>query len=387
MSVVQSQGSMNVDAPIETKGSAIAPGAPKAPAATRRRSQVPVATRISQRLFKKQASEVSGSQQRRSITLERVEDKEQQQRPDAQGVLLLDSHQQQPAGVEAAYPLGSKSSGVVSPVQIDDDSDPMILPEYQASIFSYERELEIKFLPDPDYMSRQSDLQWQYRVQLIEWLVQVHSRFDMLQETMHLCVNYLDRFLSKTIIPVDQLQLAGTVALLLASKYEETQSPAIEDLVYVSGEAYTPARIRQAELEMLRTLNYDLGAPGPMNFLRRISRADHYDVDIRTLAKYLIDVTLCDHRFIGLPSSIIAALSYRASMKLLFRGEWTSKHVSYSGYAEAMLNAGINVLLMVLEQPRVTHSTIFAKYQDKRYMNSSEYVRRLGIAQLRALRV
>jgi hypothetical protein len=146
MSVVQSQGSMNVDAPIETKGSAIAPGAPKAPAATRRRSQVPVATRISQRLFKKQTSEVSGSQQRRSITLERVEDKEQQQGPDTQSVLLLDSHPQRPTGVEAAYPLGSsKSSGVVSPVQIDDDSDPMILPEYQASIFSYERELEVHY--------------------------------------------------------------------------------------------------------------------------------------------------------------------------------------------------------------------------------------------------
>src|SRR5690554_573240 len=142
-------------------------------------------------------------------------------------------------------------------------------------------------------MDRQTNLTWHCRVRLIEWLVQVHDRFNLFQETIHLCVNYLDRFLSKVVIPLDQLQLAGTAALLLASKYEEIQSPAIKDLAYLGGNAYTPDRIRQAEIGMLRALNYDIDAPGPMSFLRRISRADNYDADIRTLAKYLIDITLC----------------------------------------------------------------------------------------------
>ncbi|KAI7816958.1 cyclin-like protein [Gamsiella multidivaricata] len=266
------------------------------------------------------------------------------------------------------------------------DPDPTLVFEYQASIFAYKREMEIKLLPDPDYMSRQIDLTWHYRVQLIEWLVQVHGRFDLLQETMHLCINYLDRFLSKVVIPLDQLQLAGTVALLLASKYEEIQSPAIEELVYLGGNAYTPARIRQAEIGMLRALNYDMGAPGPMSFLRRISRADNYDVDIRTLAKYFVDITLCDHRFIGLPSSMIAAVGYRASMMLLFRGEWTREHELYAGYTELMLTAGINVLLTMLEEPGQTHKALFTKYQDEVYMRSSEYIQSLGLAQIRAFR-
>ncbi|KAF9907256.1 hypothetical protein EC991_011157 [Linnemannia zychae] len=267
------------------------------------------------------------------------------------------------------------------------DADPSFVSEYQDEIFAYKREMEIKHLPDPTYMDRQVDLSWHYRVRLIEWLVEVHDRFDLLQETMHLCINYLDRFLSKISIPIDQLQLAGTVALLLASKYEEIQSPAIAELSYLGGDAYPPSRIRQAEIGMLRALNYDMGAPGPMSFLRRISKVDDFDIEIRTLAKYLLDVTLCDHRFIGVPSSMIAAVGYRVSMLLLDRGEWTGQHKELSGYGVDTLSAGINVLLTMLEQPDMTHQSLFNKYKDEKFMESSTYVQNLGLAKLRSLHI
>ncbi|KAF9291115.1 hypothetical protein BGZ68_005006 [Mortierella alpina] len=233
-------------------------------------------------------------------------------------------------------------------------------------------------------MNKQSDLKWQYRVHLIEWLIQVHDRFDLLQETIHLCVNYLDRFLSRVIIRIDQLQLAGTAALLLASKFEEIQSPAVAELVYLGGDAYTPAAVRRAEIDMLQALNYDMGAPGPMSFLRRISRADNYDPEIRTLAKYLVDLTLCDHRFIAVPSSMVAAVSYCASMRLLSAGKWSAQHELFSGYAEATLSGPLNVLLTLLEQPM---QSLFAKYQHERYMHASDYVRELGPEVLRSLHI
>ncbi|KAF9940318.1 hypothetical protein BGZ67_007949 [Mortierella alpina] len=224
------------------------------------------------------------------------------------------------------------------------DPDPTLLTEYQAEIFA----------------------------------------FDLLQETIHLCVNYLDRFLSRVIVPIDQLQLAGTAALLLASKFEEIQSPAVAELVYLGGDAYTPAAVRRAEIDMLRALNYDMGAPGPMSFLRRISRADNYDPEIRTLAKYLVDLTLCDHRFIAVPSSMVAAVSYCASMRLLSSGTWTARHEFFSGYAEATLSGPLNVLLTLLEQPM---QSLFAKYQHERYMHASDYVQELGPDVLRSLHI
>ncbi|KAI8346297.1 cyclin-like protein [Mortierella sp. GBAus27b] len=370
----QDHVSMNVNSLSRIGATVNVPGAPKAPAATRRRSQVPVMIRTTQKFtIKKQPSGIMKPQagkQYMSMDQAGGKDHQQPQTRDLEITFLKYDH---PVSMTAIH-------------NDDGDNDPMLAPDYQASIFAYKREMEVKLLPDPGYMSRQSDLTWHYRAQLVDWLAQMHSRFNLLQETIHLCINYVDRFLSKIVIPVDQLQLAGTVALLLASKYEETQSPAIEDLISLGGNVYTPTRVRQAELEMLRALNYDMGAPGPMSFLRRISRADNYDVDIRTLAKYLLDVTLCDHRFIGLPSSMIAAICYRASMRLLFRGEWTSEHKSYSEYSEIMLNSGVNVLLVLLEDPHETHPTIFVKYQDERYLGASDYVMSLGTAQLRALR-
>ncbi|KAF9167134.1 hypothetical protein DFQ26_005746 [Actinomortierella ambigua] len=270
------------------------------------------------------------------------------------------------------------------------DPDPVFVSEYQADIFAYKRELEIKLMPDPDFMDRQPELTWHYRVHLIEWLIQVHERFGLLQETLHLCVNYLDRFLSRMVITVDKLQLAGIVALLLASKYEEIQSPSIQTLVELASHQYTAEQVRSAEIQMLRALQYDMGHPGPMSFLRRISRVDGYDVDLRTMAKYLVDVTLCDHRFVVVPSSMVAAIAYRTSMLLLLdraKGCWTDQHERWSGYAESTLAAGVNVLLNMLERPELTHPVLFEKYQDPQLLSPSTYVHGLGVELLCALRL
>ncbi|KAG0265999.1 hypothetical protein BG011_003649 [Mortierella polycephala] len=394
----QPQAQTQVQAQVQVKP----PGAPKASAASRLRKQAPTAARVGSPSIQRPliASQLKDASTTKSLVPTRA-----LRRPSSLDAIRARIGQLIPEvpPFDSALYLDRQMDGILTGMayahdplpemaldseheQDEYDPDPSLVAEYQATIFAYKREMEIKLLPDPHYMDRQTNLTWHCRVRLIEWLVQVHDRFNLFQETIHLCVNYLDRFLSKIVIPLDQLQLAGTAALLLASKYEEIQSPAIKDLAYLGGNAYTPDRIRQAEIGMLRALNYDMGAPGPMSFLRRISRADNYDADIRTLAKYLIDITLCDHRFIGMPSSMVAAVGYCASMRLLFRGEWTTEHEYFSGYAEDTLQAGVNVLLTMLEQPAQTHESLFIKYQDEAYLHSSDYVQSLGVDQLRALR-
>ncbi|KAF9386852.1 hypothetical protein CPC16_007346 [Podila verticillata] len=265
------------------------------------------------------------------------------------------------------------------------DRDPAMVAEYQADIIQYMRLKELQFMPDAQYMDHQPDMIWAFRTQLIQWLFTVHDRFDLLQETLHLCINLLDRFLSATVIPLTQLQLAGIVALSLASKFEETQAPSLAYLAEMAADAYSVSQIKAAEIGMLKVLNYDLGAPGPMTFLRRISRVDQFDVDIRTLTKYLIDVTLCDERFLSMPASKIAAVGYCASMRLLNRGEWTLDHVVAAGYTESALIAGVNMVLTLLEDPENTHPALWDKYREKRCMRASEYVQSLGVAHLRLL--
>ena len=79
----------------------------------------------------------------------------------------------------------------------EDIYDATMVAEYAPEIFNYLHELEHKYTPDGYYMDHQSELKWEMRSVLMDWVVQVHSRFNLLPETLFLTVNYIDRFLSK----------------------------------------------------------------------------------------------------------------------------------------------------------------------------------------------
>lgn len=44
-------------------------------------------------------------------------------------------------------------------------------------------------------MSKQTEINERMRSILVDWLIQVHGRFGLLQETLYLTVNLIDRFL------------------------------------------------------------------------------------------------------------------------------------------------------------------------------------------------
>ncbi len=58
-------------------------------------------------------------------------------------------------------------------------------------------------------------------------LLQVHLKFDLMQETLYLMVTLLDRYLSQATIKKNEMQLVGLTALLLASKYEDFWHPRV----------------------------------------------------------------------------------------------------------------------------------------------------------------
>ena len=98
--------------------------------------------------------------------------------------------------------------------------------------------------------------------------------------------------------------------------------PILQNRVYMVDGGYTVDEILKAERFMLSMLQFELGWPGPMSFLRRISKADDYDLETRTLAKYFLEVTIMDERFIGSPPSFAAAGAHCLARMMLRKGNW-----------------------------------------------------------------
>ena len=160
---------------------------------------------------------------------------------------------------------------------------------------------------------------------LTDWIVTVHKTCRMLPETLFITVNLIDRFLSARAVIVSKLQLVGITCLLIAAKYEEICAPSIKNLVYLCQDSCTEKDIQDAEKYILKTINWDLSYPTPITFLRRISKADGFDAQSRTLAKYLVEIYCLEWRMLSHPPSVIAAAGMWLARLILDREEWVRR--------------------------------------------------------------
>lgn len=76
-------------------------------------------------------------------------------------------------------------------------------------------------------MDSQPDINSSMRAILVDWLVDVHNKFELSPETFYLTINIIDRFLAAKLVARGELQLVGIGAMLIASKYEEIWAPEV----------------------------------------------------------------------------------------------------------------------------------------------------------------
>ncbi|KAI9000306.1 cyclin-like protein [Gaertneriomyces semiglobifer] len=285
---------------------------------------------------------------------------------------------------EEARPLpAAKRAKIVNfdNLDADDVADPMMVAEYVEDIMEYLMKCEQETMPNANYMNEQKELQWNMRSILVDWLIEVHNKFRLLPETLYLAINIIDRFLSMRVVSLVKLQLVGVTAMFIAAKYEEVVAPAIQNFVFMADGGYEEVEILKAERYILQVLDFALHYPSPMSFLRRVSKADDYDVQSRTLAKYLLEISLLDHNFLGYAPSLTAAASIWLARKMLGRGRsedgslWTNNLIHYSGgYTE---EAVIPVARQMVEYLRedVKYEALDKKYSARKFMKVSVFAR------------
>ena len=138
-----------------------------------------------------------------------------------------------------------------------DGSEPLCVSAYVHEIYSFLRKSEIKYKP-VNYMATQSDISPSMRAILVDWLVEVAEEYKLASETLYLCANYIDRYLSRKIVARGHLQLLGIVCMLIASKFEEVYAPAVDEFVYISDNTYSKEEVKNFFPFVLSNISSDV---------------------------------------------------------------------------------------------------------------------------------
>lgn len=275
----------------------------------------------------------------------------------------------------------SKTLLKVQDIDANDKDNPQLVSEYVNDIYNYMRHLEVKYTVRTNYLEGQ-EVSGKMRAILIDWLCQVHHRFHLLQETLYLTVAIIDRFLQACPVPRNKLQLVGVTCMLIASKYEEMYAPEVADFVYITDNAYQKRDIRDMEAKILRALDFNMGKPLCLHFLRRDSKAGQVDANKHTLAKYLMELTIVEYDMVQYNPSEVAAGALCLSMILLDGTKWTETLSHYSSYTEKDLTTMVQKLSsLVVKAENSKLTAVRTKYASSKFNKIS------AISELKSQRV
>ncbi|KAF6157581.1 hypothetical protein GIB67_037154 [Kingdonia uniflora] len=133
-------------------------------------------------------------------------------------------------GFTGACGLTGKPKNPIVDIDAADVDNQLAAVEYVEDIYKFYKLAENSSRVH-DYMNSQHEITEKMRAILLDWLVEVHSKFELVPETLYLTTHIVDRFLSLRAVSRKELQLVGISAMLIASKYEEIWVPEVNDLV------------------------------------------------------------------------------------------------------------------------------------------------------------
>lgn len=203
------------------------------------------------------------------------------------------------------------------------------------------------------------------RPYLLDFILEAHSVFQLLPETLFLAVNLLDRYCSKREVFKRHYQLVSCAALLIASKYGDKKEkvPTIKELRSMCGSLYDDDMFLQMEWHILSTLGWTVGHPSVDSFLRLAVKDVVYDPEAENLALYIAEISLYHREFVSKLASTIALASLALSRHILGRPQARANE-----YASHFCQTTLVELSQTLHQPSAILSR---KYASSKYASVS----------------
>jgi cyclin B len=281
------------------------------------------------------------------------------------------------ADASAVKTASAYSTAMIPNIDEGDEEQPQLVSDYVNDIYNYLRHLEREQPIEEGYLIHmKSPVTARMRGILVDWLVQVHIRFHLLPETMYMTVFLIDRYLQLGSVPREKLQLVGVTAMFVASKYEEMYAPEIGDFEYITDHSYTKQQIRLMEIDILQSLDFNIGRPLPIHFLRRFSKAADAEPDLHTLAKYLLELSWVELGLSHVSPSLLAASALWLALTLKNNAKWSKTLIHYTRYTEEDMGTVVRRLARLViktHNEKTKHQAVRRKYGSSKFLSISQH--------------
>jgi cyclin B len=204
----------------------------------------------------------------------------------------------------------------------------------------------------------------------MDWLVEVHMKYRLRDETLHLTVMTIDRYLARVPVLRKQLQLVGVTAMCIAAKFEDIEPPGVDDFVYITDNAYTKEEVLGMECQMLTALNFQIVIPTVAHFMNPLQRMNGCDDAHREFVGYLCELALLEIRMIKYTPSHLVSAAMLLSNELMGgrMTPWPPLLQASTQHTEEDLRACVQELQEILDRaPAHSLQAVRKKYQSPQH--------------------
>ena len=219
-----------------------------------------------------------------------------------------------------------------------------------------------------------SEINEKHRAVVIEWLSYIIHYFSQSNETLFMCINIMDRYISKKKITLNNYQLMAISSYLIASKYEDTNSPSVDDLIYISKNKYTHNNIIEMEIDILSTLNFDIFSVSSYQFFSFFYLVSNLNNKILfCLGHLILELCLLNIDLMSYDSSQLAIGSLIIAKKSLEIKDGLSNIKLFYNYNENDIKEIQKKIVLFLNKIVYSNNNclILEKFEKKKYLSVS----------------
>ena len=110
------------------------------------------------------------------------------------------------------------------------------LNDTYTNLLKEERTLIVK--PIYGYMASQTDINIKMRAILVDWIIEMHDKFNFKPQTLFQTIWLIDTYLSLKYIKRSDFQLLGLGCMYISCKYHEIFYPVLKDFIEITDGAY-----------------------------------------------------------------------------------------------------------------------------------------------------